>query len=576
MATVSKSKAVESVPFRVSDKHPEIKMRLFAGPQRVVNGLTAFTLPVTLPRNAVVRTFDLVATASRAGATAIDQVAQFRVADATASDLANQGVSIVVDFGSPRTVGAVQVPTGLSIVRVTPWIGAAFAPSPVYRASVRASAIVSQPPSTDQFAALPSEIRTERLLIELLGIPSDEQLSEIAVLLPEPPGDLELRIDGGAPVWKAPGPAQTGPGAAVTADDWNDKNQRLIPLGPALAALTGDPTATSDVTFELVLSSRVPGLLDLKVQTREIDVVRRLTFDGDTVRELTFDTEGALDVPILLPPPPAGAPRIFRSVRFTAVGKPDIVRVLPPVGPAPGTQVDLVLDSGRAALVRLLPAHPLQDLTGIRLPLRPGSAGAEARVVLWNNREPAPPQSGTPNPIEPVSPFGPEGTSDPVTLPPGDTETWVTFPFKKPVKIAPDNLPWAALVVSRGEVSWTLGESSIPEHHHAATLRLGPPAGPWKRLPPPFFAPGSPLQQVIGRCRAAGTAPKEKPVAPALVHFVQSNAPPTPPLPVVPTPKGAPFTATLALPFTENPALRVVSHLPGTLTLRDVDVTSST
>jgi len=563
------SGSFESVGFLVSEAHTAILLSVVAGPQRVVNGLSSFALPVTLPRNAVVRRASFVVTAKRAGATAIETVAQYRVSDSASTDLVGRGKSIVVDFGMPRTVSAVQVPHGLSVVRVTPWIGAGFAPSAAYAASVASSipsgALIVNPPSpsTVEFAFLRSEIRTERLLVEIVGNPTEAQLAQVAVVLPESPNDLEIRIDGGAPVWKAPGPAQQGTGKALSEQDWNEDNQRLVNLGPAFAALTGDPAATDNVTFDLVLTSRVPGVLKVEPNPAEYDVIRRLRFGTETSREITFDSEGSFDLPIDLPPPAGSSPRLLREIRFTALGKPTLERVLPPIGPAFAQKADLILDSHRSALVRIAPGESLSDILGVRLPLRTGPAGAEARIVLWHNR--------LTETQEPDAAFGAEGTSEPVTLAESDTENWVTFPFRQAVKFDPKNPPWAALVVSRGEVVWPLGESSGLDATMANVIRLGPPAGPWKVLPPPFFDVASGLSGARGRIRVAGTTPKEKPLAPWLLQIGAS----TPLFPVLPTPKGVAFRLELPSLPAADAGLRVISHLAGTLTLRDVDVISS-
>src|SRR5262249_37558689 len=104
-------------------------------PQLVTDGISSATLQVSLPLNAVVQQFDVVLQAQTAAASVVQNVAQVRANPASQADIAGNGMAIVVDFGTPRTVSAVQVPTGMSIVRVTPWIGTGFAPHPAYSAS---------------------------------------------------------------------------------------------------------------------------------------------------------------------------------------------------------------------------------------------------------------------------------------------------------------------------------------------------------------------------------------------------------------------------------------------------------
>lgn len=542
----------------------------FVGAQQIANGISSFTLPVTLARNTVVRQYDVAVKAARAGATLAANVAQLRVNDATALDLQGNGLSVIIDFGSLRTVSAVQVDNlNLAIIRVTPWTGAGFAASPVYATSFGlvfgpANKPTAKPPSDDQNAILPSEIRTERLLVEILGKVSAETLAQqLGIILPEPPADLELRIDSGAAVWTSPGPALAGTETALVEDHFNKDDERLAKLGDAFAALTGDPLHADSVTFNLVLTTRVPGVLDIKPQTSVLRRIWRAKFGSDTERNLAFASEGLLEIPLDLPAPPEGLMRTIEEIRFTVIGNFGTERVLPPLGPEPGTLADLTLDSGRAALVRLSPDGALADLTGVRLPLSAVAGGAEASVVLWSNKGPA-----MEEPLEAM----PGGTSEPVTIEEG-AESWVTFTFKKPVPLDAANAPWAAVVVARGQVIWNLGQSSGSDALAKNVLRLGAPGGPWKPLPPPFLTAGNALAGARGRVRVCGNAQKQNPLGPLLVHLSTSSAAATA---VVPSVKGMAVTMQFSSPTTAAGAvLRVVSHLAGTVTFRDIDVISN-
>jgi hypothetical protein len=546
----------------------------FVGAQQIANGISSFTLPVTLPRNAIVRRYDVAVKAARAGAALAANVAQMRVNDATSAALTGNGLSVVIDFGTLRTVSAVQVDNlNLAIVRVTPWTGAGFAPSPAY-ASTLSSVLgankkpvtqsAPRSPSDDQNVILPSEIRTERLLVEILGtVTADTLAKQLAVILPEPPADLELKIDTGAPVWKSPGPALAGTESALVEDRFNKESERLVKLGDALAALTGDPLQSDNVTFNLELTTRVPGALEIKPKGSELRRIWRLKFGSNTERRLEFSGEGLLEIPIELPEPPQGQTRTIEEIRFTAVGSLGAQRVLPPIGPDPGALAELNLDSARAALVRLAPEGALAELTGVRLPLTVGAGGAEARVVLWSNKG-----AGFEEPIDPM----PGGTSEPVTLEEG-SESWVIFAFKKPVKLDLANAPWAAVIVARGQVTWNLGESNGSDALWKNVLRVGAPAGPWKPLPPPFVAAGSALAGSRGRLRTVGNAQKENPLAPLRVTLSTAGDAPTA---VTPDAKGAVSTMKFGSPAAAAGAvLRVVSHLAGTVTLRDIDIISN-
>jgi hypothetical protein len=546
----------------------------FIGAQQIANGISTFSLPVTLPKNAVVQQFDVTVKAARAGAALAANVAQMRVNDATSPALGGNGLSVVIDFGTLRTVSAVQVDNlDLAITSVTPWTGAAFAPSPVY-ASIVSSLLTpgSQPltqstptpPSDNQNVVLPSEIRTERLLVEILGKVSADTLAEqLAVILPEPPADLELTIDGGAPVWRSPGPAVAGTESTLEEGSFNKECEQLVKIGDALAALTGDPLQSEDVTFNLRLSTRVPGVLEIKPETSVIRRVWRLPAGSDNERRLDFSGEGQLEIPVDLPAPPPGQTRSIEEIRFTAIGNFGPERVLPPLGPEPGNLADLNLDSTRAALVRLAAGGVLSELTGVRLPLSIAAGGAEARVVLWRNRG-----ADFEEPLDAL----PGGTSEPVTLEDA-AESWVTFAFKKPVALDPANAPWAALIVSRGQVTWNIGLSGGSDALAGNVLRTGAPSGPWKLLPPAFLDAGSALAACRGRLRAVGNARKENPLAPLLVGLSTSNEAATA---VTPDAKGTASRIQLASPAAAAGAvLRVLSHLAGTVTFRDIDVISN-
>jgi hypothetical protein len=529
------------------------------------DGISSFTLNVVLARNALVRKYEVVVHAQRASATAAAAVAQIRSTEASASDIAGRGQAVVLDFGTPRTVSGVQVPPGFAIVRVTPWIGIAFAPNPVYGKRASARATPPTPSSVHDTVILQSEVRTERLLVEVVGNGSKDELSsQMAVVLPEAPSDLEIRIDGGAPVVSFPGPAQPGTDSELSARNWNRNGERIVDLADALSKLTGDPTRSENVTFKVVLSSRVPGELGLAENgPPSLSFVRRVLFGADTSKELAFNEEGAQEFVL------AGLPAStsVEEIRFTAVGTLSPERTIPPVGPGNAELADLVLDPNRAVCVRLRSGTGLAELTGLRLPLLAGSLGAQMRVVLWRNNE-----SGSPEPVEAIT----EGVSEPVTLSAGgDTETWTTFSFKHPVRLTNRNPPWAALLVSRGDVRWSLGSSrGGSDPFDGNVIRRGAPTGPWKPLPSPFQIVGTSLGTTRGRIRVIGHAPKDAPLAPLIVNLgSRENVA----VGVTPTAKGVAAKLTFPSPVSvTSPVLRVVSRIPGNVTLRDVDVVTKT
>lgn len=344
-------------------------------------------------------------------------------------------------------------------------------------------------------------------------------------------------------------------------------SERIVHLGDTLAALTGDPTASGAVTFKAVLISRVPGVLGVRLRPggQNVHYIRRVTFGSESAKELKFESEGRTDVPLSNLPPNL----TIEEVRLTASGVFPPERVLPPVGPEPSGVAELVADANRAVLVRLRKQSGLAELTGLRLPLRVGPGGAEAAVALWSNNNAA-----ISEPLEPI----PQAATLPVTLDqsPGGEPQWITFEFRQPVPVETNNPPWAALLVKRGELDCELGAivSGVPvDPLGENVVRRGPPAGPWRPLPAPFLTGTTGLAAARGRIRMMGHAAKEAPLPPvsiALPGNVFSAG-------VTSTTKGVAVKFRPPVPVTQAaPVLRITNYSTGTLTVRDIDVVSTT
>lgn len=553
----------------------------FLIPQLVVNGASSVEQVLSLPRNAVVASpFTVTIQAGGAQWTRGKDVARLRQQDVSSEAAVDAGrvqqrTSLVLDFGMLRTVSAVAVKDALTlqVLQVKPWTGMGFADTPIFSTSGTPSRIL---PSTGKLTGasravvtLPSEVRTERLQIDLIGGGTDAVLGEsVLVQLPEVPADLELRINGGPPVWTASGPVTLGVGA------WTAGEGGLLKQTPdisqALTALLGDPTADKSSLLEmhLVLSARVPGALALDLPpegARTIRYIRQVTQDfPDGKRELTFREEGLIPVPLQLP----DWAKDVEQVTFTLAATLPAERVIPPVGPAPETVTvaggekplaELVLDPDRAACVALTKAYDLVELTGVRLPLRAEPGGAEVSVLLLS-------PDGQGNPGPPVD----GGASRPVTLeaPTGSEESWRTFSFAGPVPLVDARMPFVAVIVGRGRVAWALTKvpSAATDVPGAGEVWCGPPAGPWQRLP----AMGV-LDRMRGRVRMVGHAGREKAVAPLQIHLKDATGEPEK---LTPTPKGIGGTIRPPPPFAVGPNhtvdLQMVSLVAGTVTLRDV------
>jgi hypothetical protein len=552
------------------------------GDQVAADGVASRSLAVQLHRNAVVRRFDVLVSAAGAEAVLLGTAAQVR------GEPDDRGrLTVVADFGQLTTVGSVGVLTegGLRLMaareivihEVRPWTGLAFADQTLFpgRPTERRA-------ETETSRAVFGEMRTERLQIVVSGADSVEEVAAgVWVELPDPPGDLVIRIDGGPPVWSSPGPVRPGQ------NRWSATGTQTVELGPALAALVGNPDDDAQATFTLTLTSRTPGRLGLAVAPggRDLRHLARVRPGGADSVDVGFELEGTRRVPLPLPAWAIGVERV--ALTATATLGPE--RAVPPVGPALATSLgaggpaqaggaaDLVLDPDRSACARLPAVPGLAELVALRLPLRPGPTGAEVRVVLLAARadgEPGEPLEG--------------GASAPVTLDPlppsnaaaGAVESWSTFTF--PAAVALEGpAPWAALQVARGQAAWPLGLPGRPVLADGPPIRRGPPTGPWQLLPKVVRdTPG-----VGGRLRLVGHAAKETPLAPLVVDVEGEaglSAVAAREVRVTPTPRGAPVEWAASPPITPRYAagiksidLVVTSHVPGTVTLRDVVVTAT-
>jgi hypothetical protein len=541
---------------------------------RQIDGVGTAGLDLVFRRNTIVRQYDLQVHAAVAkGNSLARDLGQVRTSD--------DRLAVVIDFGMPRTVKSVQAPAGTAIQQVSAWTGAKFA-DPFYTAD-GATAGSNQ-------AVFASEIRTDRLMLTLSQAIDSARAGElISLAIPDLPADLELRINDGPPVWSNPGPAQPGPSLTpLSTEVWSKDATRLVPLADALNTLLADPLADDDLPCRLVLTSKVPGRLALSAATAaaaRLSYIHRVRFGNgsDTSTDLDFSAEGEQTLSLAMPV--GSATRRIEALRLTALAKLPDTRTLPPLGPdwpsvpnrSPAEPLaELALDSSHAACVRL-DTQGLAQLSGVRLPLGSGADGAEVRVVLWQ----ADAQG------EPASAID-AGTSEIVTLSAGGTsgaDDWHSFAFKTPIDLSRTPAPWAAVVVSRGTVLWRLSDAAHVSAANAsgpagdvlmeppgATLRRGPPSGPWRLLPALLRSSDGHLMDARGRVRVTGLAGKARPIAPLVVSLVGLDGST---VEVTPTAKGT--TVTLSFDpapalAAGDPSLRIVSRVAGTLTLRDVEL----
>src|SRR6266851_3116675 len=542
-----------------------------------VNGALSVERVITLPRNAVVLSpFTVTVEAGLADWATVASVAHIRQKDISGSG--QDRTSVVVDFGVMRTVAGVGLTRArtLQVLQVRQWAGTAFAPRPIVSGVGDGEWTIDG--STAKLDTtlgaeipFPSEIKTDRLQINLIGKGDDQQLgSTLLVQLPDLPADLDLKINGGAPVWSAPGAVAAPPPGATTAPSpgWEAAKDGLLQphqqpeISAALSAMLGDPSADKSATLDLhvVLAARNPGALELNLPDPaawRLRYVANAALPSDT---LTFAAERALSIPLKLPD---YAARLER-VSFTAIGNLPPERVIPPVGPdaaivpgGTGPLAEPLLDHTHSACVAIPQAGGFGEITALRFPLRVEQGGAEMHVALV-----AADTDGTPGvPIQ-------GATSKPVTLDASGDESWTTFTLARPFSTDRRAL-YAMAVLRRGRVRWALTGSPTPS---AGQVFTGPPAGPWQPLPPL-----GELAALRGRVRVVGHAPRELPLAPILVEINGSGGSRSE---ITPVQKGVAvqlLETQAGLPAapdaSHSVSLVITSRVAGSITLRDVVVT---
>ncbi|HEU4727155.1 MAG TPA: hypothetical protein VFT22_04685 [Kofleriaceae bacterium] len=541
---------------------------------------TSYELP-GLARNAVIRTLDVELTAAPADQTPL-AVALIRT-----NVIRGKLVSIVVDFGTLVTVSGIEVELGsedeIGVYRVHAWNGSAFA-YPFHNTPLVASFVEPADgdflpaklapalPSTAHRTVFATEVRTEKLQIEVVtSLPAGQLPEKLALHLPDAPSGLDLVTETGLRLFNQVATVVRVGTAELNDRDWNQDWKRLVHLAPLLAPLAGDPVAHDALPVTLTLSSRVPGVLEIVESTRDIAWLERLALGPDSARDLTFAEEGQLAFTL----PVDSIYKQVDSATLTAVGKPGPARVLPPIGPTPIPELDLVVTPELAMACRV-PVAGLASLTGVRLALAAGPEGAELKIVVLDDSAGAP---GAPIP-------GAE--SAPLTLPAGGAAVaapWTTFELAKPLDLARTPSPWIAILVSRGKLAWSMGQYADPAAAAAVPVRRGPPSGPWIRLPSMFQRPdgfrdlqGNPfdLTRLGARIRAVGLAPANAPIAPYRFAITATDSPSIDAddgVAVTPTAKGVAISWAGPLAISSHLTVQVVSFVADTLTLRNLDVT---
>jgi hypothetical protein len=525
------------------------------------------TLVPALARNALVRGFKVDVTATRADTTTLANAGQVRLqADSDGSKI------IVVDFGMLRTVSGIGLvkPGAMTICSLRAFKGDGFDTTDLYLVDCDSGLPTQRTVRSVEQNTF--ETRTERVRLK---VKTSADLTTIAanvwLQFPDPPSDLDIRINGGAPAWTAPGVAQPD------THGWDADTHQVVDLTDALAALTGNALDSRPLDASIVLASRTPGLLTLTPGDMDVAYLARILFDGAEETTLVLDQEGHHDLVLHLPEWVG----TVQEVRLTLTGTVPPERILEPVGPplalrldGLGPAYDLLLDVDHAGAAQLDAAKPLDELVAVRLPLRAGADGAEVHAVL---------HEGTKNgPTRPVD----GGTSKPVDLAPAAAgEVWTSFTLAKPIKLTKPVKPdadlryWVVVVVGRGGAAWSLGRFATAAE--TVPILRGGANGPWHELP--AMLDGATLG---ARIRAVGTAPPNVPILPLSITVVGHE---TSQVSVSPTPKGVTATwiapprrgrvfineAQLPSPPPPPITLQVTSRMTGTVKVSAVDVVAT-
>jgi len=391
--------------------------------------------------------------------------------------------SLVIDFQGQRTVNELIAPSGVTITSLHAWLGTSFDTT---------SKNVAGFTVTGGNDATFTELQTERLLVTVDGEASVTSFAQSgSVVLPTPPADLELLVNG-TRAWFAPGPISTAQFAAKDID---------ILKAVAEAAATGQ-----DVV--LTFRAAAPAALTLSAT---VEVLQRypVVFPEGATRTIDAPSEGVypLALPVDQSQGPGSGQWLIHGVVLDVSAKLPPSRVQPADGPELTDAVELTLDPDHALIVQLPNAitGSLASLTGVRLPVSVGTDGAELAGTLRTNIPP----TGTDGKNEPGDPI-PKSALGPVTLSPpaasgADTVNWIDLTLTAPHPLASGEIVWLELQAARGSVTWKMAVRPADEGS-VAQLR--------RRTANGTYVPLSPLADAYaGALRVVGQERPNEPLA---------------------------------------------------------------
>jgi hypothetical protein len=170
---------------------------LILDPALTVNGALSLEQVVTLPRNAVVKSpFTLTVKARPADWATAASLANLRQRDI--STTGQKRMSVIVDFGVMRTISAVAVRDlrTFQIIQIKQWAGTAFIEKPLVTglAGGEFGTYITIDSSTAKLdsslgveVTLPSEVRTDRLQVDLIVAGTEDINNALLVQVPDLP-----------------------------------------------------------------------------------------------------------------------------------------------------------------------------------------------------------------------------------------------------------------------------------------------------------------------------------------------------------------------------------------------------
>jgi hypothetical protein len=468
------------------------------------------TLGQALTTAPFVNQASVTVTAQAPERTTLAGVAQVRAASGDPTAFSS---TLVIDFQAQRTVSEIDGP--VEIAEVQPWLGTKF-DNPVSLQGQNTTAVT--------FA----ELETERLLVTLTNSCNPAAFGQQgAVTLPTPPSNLELLV-GDTRAWFNAGPA-VGPGGTPFS--------ATIDVTTAVASAA----AAGQMPVALTLRAGTPGVLTLQ---GEADILERfpVAFPEGTARTVNAPTEGVYQVSLPISAAKAAPENPdtwqVQRVLLNVSAKLGDTRVLPPDQPTLSDQAKFDVDPDHGFVVRLPPGRmgQLAQLSGVRLAVLVGSAGAEIAGIL---RSDATPPHGAPVPGEPV----PQGQLGPVTLQaaaqPSSVPTWVDLKLAAPVKLSGSDV-WLELQAARGSVVWSPAEPQADSTDDALVVRRTS-SGTYVGL-----STVSNVSTHLAAVRVVGSSNPNSPL-PAVVVSVAGDTSTTP-VAAVPTPNGTTIKLNLGTP----------------------------